>query len=345
MDKTELRKFVSLFDAWHDAVKLAIQWQKIMKDSLLTGKIKSDWAGVSSKENIEKHLSSIKSYVLTPLLDEIETNLLDSKFEDRENYIRSILVEFTPLSKYFSPLTIDESNAIPKLQIVQGKNIVNMIWENYWRKGRKPSDYLSRYIVSCCSLLWDFIERLDILCIGLKIDIQYIQCKYRIWIREERNYDQLEAYGFSYAYVREIEDLFIKTDSQQQETNKSTKKKEYKSFEDIFVSKDAYAKAISWLEDKNYFVNGNFVLDKKRFPELFRALKLKGYLVVSLSARDREAVSKLIHDEGYGKSQFADANIKTIDMDIMERKISQFSDLPKYILKSDKSDTVLSVPK
>lgn len=134
--------------------------------------------------------------------------------------------------------------------------------------------------------------------------------------------------------------LLIEKENTDQEENKKVKtlpKKQYTSFQDIFVSSLAYNIAIKWLTENNIFINNMFVLKPKLFPEFFRALELKGYITTNLTSREKSKISKLIHAKGYGKSQFSDQTTKQLDKTIEETKSSRFYLLRKYSLKSDKN--------
>jgi len=147
IQKQEFRKFVNLFDAWSDTVFLCIEWKKVLDESEKNkGYIKKDWMPLQKKKLIKDSLSLIKEYDLTDLLDEIESNLLDLRKEDREYFIKTILSESTLLYAYFSPRFRDTNEFNPSEDIhylISGKNIVNAIWSLFEHSQKIPEDFLS----------------------------------------------------------------------------------------------------------------------------------------------------------------------------------------------------------
>ncbi|GEM_PF-4221702 len=284
IQKQENRRLLNLFDAWDDAVRIFIEWQETNEiPNFNNNRTKTYMVSPEDKKKIETHLTLINEYDLQPALDEIESNLLSLEQEDREYFIKTILYEFTPLYAFFSPKFGDKNEFNPSEEIhylISGKNIVNSIWNLYENSQKIPENFLSQYIVRCCCLLWNFIERVDIICIGLKIDIEYIQDKYGIRVRQERNYNRLLIEGgFSFDYIHKVEKEYCDMDENNSIDIPEKEPQEVKPFKDYFKSSDAYEHAMSELEKLGYVVNGEIKIEQKvDFIRIISSLWIYGYM-------------------------------------------------------------------
>lgn len=334
---TELNKFIQLFEAWDDTIYYLKHPQDLDDDNILNY-IRMEYYIPNSKSDqfdIRERFKPIYSYKsIEALKKEIKDNLYEIKEQDRENYIRSILFEFTPIYVFFSPTSIYENVinlSIPVARIVPGKNIVNFIWYEYSLNNKTYKNQCAQYIIKCCSLLWSFIEELDIICMGFEIDIEYIQNKYEIRVRKERNYFSLKVDGgYSSEYVREIEGRFKKIEENLSLQRVKNKKEVIQSFKDIFLCEDRYNEAINWLEENGFFSKGIFTGKSKDTALLFLTLQLFGYSKGGLSIDEREVISSLIGKK-YSRSSFNNFDKKDYTIQELENpNVNIFSSLPKF---------------
>lgn len=346
MEEKEFYSFLDLFEGWQDAVELTIQWKEQLDSIYDNGScFNKKWIPSEKREKLERLLNQINDFKRQRLLSEVKSNLYNINALDRENYIKTVCSNFTSIYKYISPYTRDEREVDITLDyviLIRGKNLVNNIWDNYFHYNQKPSDFLSKYIIKCFSMLFSFFEELDIICMGFNIDIEYIQDKYNVRVRDERNYFSLEVDGgFSFEDVRKIESesknsfnkiITIKKENTDQEENKDVKalpKKPYTSFQDIFISKNHYNKAIVWLKEKGFFNENTFLFQSNESAFLFKSLELFGY-TKSLSLNERVNISVLIGKK-YGRSSFNRFDSKKYNQDDMKNsQINIFFDLPKW---------------
>lgn len=302
MTNIEFRKFLSLYDRWHDAVKLSQEWYNEKAWSLLNKlPMPKNWILSSNEEEMQKELIRIKEYNFHFLLDEIRSNLYQMSEDTRESYIRELIVEFLFLYQYFSPLSIDEGEIdplMPVATIVPGKNAVIALWKEYKSTPEKSDSSILKYILACLSKYLGFLENLDIICIGIGVDIEHIQEKFGVIVRKGRNYSSLEIDGgFSIDYVKEIEikhkkeSLLNKTDTYISITH--SEQEAYRNFKDIFISEDAYNKALEVLGE--YF-DGTYPLDPSQYVQIMYSLQRFGYTKSNtrFSGRELNEIASLL---------------------------------------------------
>lgn len=127
--------------------------------------------------------------------------------------------------------------------------------------------------------------------------------------------------------------LLIEKENTDQEENKDVKalpKKQYTSFQDIFISKDHYNKAIEWLEKDGHIINNCFTKEPKYIAFLIKSLESFGY-IKTISIYSKEQISDQLGKK-YSSSSFASFNKKNYTLEELQNyNINIFAKLPIYI--------------